>query len=295
MENNKRRRIDKVIKDREFPFDIFDGREKEWEPGIDESLCLHCHSCLELNYVDHGEGYNLFEDGKYDLHPGELFLINNQEYHHAVNTDDLVLKVIVFDSDLVWQNNQFDYLYLKTFFEWGSPAIRHVGKDSIYINRVRKIIYTIEREWNEKRSGYQIMIKSLLLELLALIYRSASEESGFREETRTFDKNYEKLKKAVEYISLHFSENLNLNSLAKMVYLSPNYFSVIFKETMHMTLFNYIQKIRVQNACQILKTTDTGIAEIAVSCGFNSVSYFNKIFREWMDCSPGEYRKHFRK
>lgn len=281
-----------IITDSAFPFDICERYGIPDGENVGESLYLHRHNCLELNYVESGDGYNLFSSGKYELHPGELFLINNREYHHAVNTDRLVLKVIVFDADLIWKNNPFDYLYLRTFFEWGHPQVRHMSRDSLYIHRVRKIIHTLETEWSEKRSGYKMMIKSLLLELLALIYRSACEESGFRDETRSFDKNYEKLKPVLEYISLHYSEDMNLSMLSRKAYLNPNYFSVIFRETMHTTLSNYIQRVRIRQACRLLLETDQGMAEIAASCGFHSISYFNKIFRHTMGCAPGEYRKN---
>ena len=281
---------EKIEFDTSFPFDIYVGSGIPWTPEIEKKPYLHKHDCLELNYVLEGEGYNCFCAEKCKLVPGDLYLINNQEYHFAINKKNLRMIIIVFDANLVWENNTFDYLYLKTFFCWGNPSVRRVRGDWEHSVKAVQVIHQIENEWKDKRVGYELMIKSLLLELLTLIFRFASESTELKTEAHIFEKNYSKLKPALEYIALHFSEDMKLEDLAKMSYLSPHYFSTIFKETTRTSLSAYIQKVRINHACQLLKTTKLDIAHIAAECGFNSVSYFNKIFRSWIDCTPLEYR-----
>ena len=64
-----------------------------------------------------------------------------------------------------------------------------------------------------------------------------------------------------------------------------------FAAVAHKTPFSYLQQVRIQKSCQYLKNSDLAVSRIAVSCGFNDLSYYARRFREQVGCTPTEYRR----
>lgn len=101
------------------------------------------------------------------------------------------------------------------------------------------------------------------------------------------------LKKVRTYINEHFSETLTIDSIAKEVGFSSSYLSSIFKNCFYYTINDYIIKVRIENALLLMKQPELSINEIAVRCGFKSVSYFTKTFKKQMGIAPNHYRNEF--
>ena len=94
-----------------------------------------------------------------------------------------------------------------------------------------------------------------------------------------------------EYVAEHYSEEFTLEGLAELCDTAPGRLSRAFKETAGKPLFSYINDIRVEKACGLLKRTDMTVLEISFIVGYNNVSFFNRYFRRLMGSSPTEYRK----
>lgn len=95
----------------------------------------------------------------------------------------------------------------------------------------------------------------------------------------------------LDYIDLHFMDNLSLSLLSTMCSVSETYLSTLFKKEVGITLTNYIQNIRIRKALLLLNSTNLPIQEIAVQCGFLDANYFSKIFKKSNGLSPREYRE----
>ena len=101
------------------------------------------------------------------------------------------------------------------------------------------------------------------------------------------------IRKAAEYIDAHFQENLTLESLARLLGLTPNYFSSLFSKVSGIKLWDYINSRRIEAAMQLLKNeSNLNIIEIAAQCGFNNTANFNKAFKKTVGITPGEYRSN---
>lgn len=284
---------DHVIDPSEFPFDIFEGRgEPDATPP--DALRLHNHRCLEINYVMQDGGCYLIGNQKYKLHTGDICIINNQEYHMAVNQGGLLLKVIVFDPDLVWTGNQTDYLYLQAFFERSELDSPFLKAGLPITQEITPILFDIDREWKEQKPGYRLLIKAHLLKLLAMIYRFYVEKESFSGHGPKHWKNYHSMVEAVDYINTHYSEPLTLGQMAGLVHMSEHYFSSMFSQVMEMPFSKYVLEKRLSQAGMLLKTTSQSVTGIALATGFGTISYFNKMFRKKYGVSPGSYRKEHR-
>ena len=88
----------------------------------------------------------------------------------------------------------------------------------------------------------------------------------------------------------HYAEPLTLAQLAETAGLSPSYFSALFVKVMGVSLREYINHVRVEEAKRLLTATDYPLSQIAVSVGFSDQSYFSKVFKQITGISPNRYR-----
>ena len=97
-----------------------------------------------------------------------------------------------------------------------------------------------------------------------------------------------------EYITTHIDEEMNRESLAKAVFLTPDYLSRMFKRRTGMGLNEYIVNRRIDLAKQLLAQTELPVGSIAVQLGYNSFSHFTKVFKQRVGVTPVKYRQGIR-
>lgn len=96
---------------------------------------------------------------------------------------------------------------------------------------------------------------------------------------------------AVDYIMKNYNDSeMNVNKICTYLYLSPTHFSFIFKKEMKMTFLNYLVKVRMEAAMELLKTTNLKSFEVAEKVGFSDSNYFSYSFKKYCGMSPKEYR-----
>lgn len=96
--------------------------------------------------------------------------------------------------------------------------------------------------------------------------------------------------KACAFIAQNFSDEISLASVAHVAGMSANYFSGIFAETTGINFIEYLTRVRIQKARDLLRDPRLRISEIAFEVGFQSLSQFNRAFKRVEGCSPREYR-----
>jgi two-component system response regulator YesN len=105
------------------------------------------------------------------------------------------------------------------------------------------------------------------------------------------DKNLHIVHQIVSLIDRSFSRQLTIEDIAKQVYLSPNYVRTLFKEKTGETILEYLTRVRIHHAAELLKDKSKKIHEIAASVGYENVSYFCSVFQKFKGTTPNEYRK----
>lgn len=165
-------------------------------------------------------------------------------------------------------------------FEYAHRAL-HLGVTDYLLKPVsdRKLIEAVERALADYENRVRIgLMKKLVDPVLIDASRQVGDAGGAVAE-------------AVRYIDEHLQEPLRLKDIADQVHMNPSYFSVLFKEKTGITYSDYVTRRRMQRAKELLVKTDLPIRDIAQKVGYVHVKYFNKTFKEFENCSPGEYRK----
>ncbi|MBQ9511549.1 MAG: helix-turn-helix transcriptional regulator [Clostridia bacterium] len=99
------------------------------------------------------------------------------------------------------------------------------------------------------------------------------------------------MKKVTEYIILNYNRDLSLTMLASEFKIAPSYLSHIFKREINRGVKEFIEEIRISNACRFIESTDMSIAQVGHTVGYLDNNYFTKVFKKRMKMTPGAYRE----
>jgi len=276
------------LNNKRFPFAIYDT-----EGVAKNARVLHWHNEMEICHVKNGTGKYLINGNEYSFTKGDVFIINNDEIHLCFDDNDLIMQVVMFDPSLIWSgsNNVLDYEYLKPFRETESNFCNKLDQQNDKIYVVISALIEIENECKDMKPCYELMVKSHLLRLMTLIIRY------FKKCDEEYSGIYispvvsQKIRQAIEYIEMCYNKPVKIAELAGIAEMSDAYFCNIFKVLVGMSPIVYIIRKRISLAKEMLKNTKQKISYISANCGFNSISNFNHIFKEYTGFSPGEYRK----
>jgi two-component system response regulator YesN len=97
--------------------------------------------------------------------------------------------------------------------------------------------------------------------------------------------------RASKFIEANFSQDLTLEEVAQQVYLSPCYFSRLFKQIKGLNFIDYLTRVRLQAARELLLSTNLSVAEIAARVGYHDARYFGQVFKKQEGYTPGVFRK----
>jgi AraC-like DNA-binding protein len=114
-------------------------------------------------------------------------------------------------------------------------------------------------------------------------YKQAFDERGNKKMTTVYT-----------YIRENYFKHISLDKISKIVRMSPYAFSRFFKKNCGAGFIEYLNRVRTNKACYLLRETEYHIHDIAMECGFASISNFNKQFRKTEGVSPRTYRAQFK-
>ncbi|MGV8146908.1 MAG: AraC family transcriptional regulator [Alkaliphilus sp.] len=254
----------------------------------------HSHHLLEISYIKKGAGKYHIDNTIYDIQQGDVFIINNIEKHGiVVNPNNEMLNMVIhFEPRFIWsvENNFFDSRYLKIFYDRSSNFQNKLDRNNPATQHISSLLLEIEAEFFNKLPEYELMVKVKLLNLLVLLIR---HYNYVQDNPKTSAKNRQELlhiNKVIDYIDQNYKRNIRLEELANLVFMNPSYFSTFFKKYNGISPTEYIARKRVYRAIEYLKSTNKTVLDIAITCGFNNTSSFNKVFRKITGKTPSGYR-----
>ena len=278
---------DNIPLDKEFPFQI---SEVELTPENSRPGSYHWHSYFEITCVLGGKG-NYFVNGQeYTMEEDDIIIFNNVEPHGwKLLGGNMKLLVMIFSPEFVAEKiSLFDAEYLKPFVERGSNFKNRVGREEKVNEEIRISIREIYQEWNERKEGYPLMIKANVLRILTMLIRAYQDETKSGEMLKEKKNAMKRLEQAFTYINDHYCEKITLEEVAASVYMSSNYFSSYFRRVANISFSDYVTRLRVNRAREMLRENGANVTEIAMECGFNNISNFYRLYKKHMGKTPGD-------
>lgn len=247
----------------------------------------HMHNFCEIFYLRTGSCVYNLNNKLYHLSAGEMFVVKPGDPHSTCyeGSSDCERTVIYCDLNALPPFLFKSYPDLKEkFSQSGKIVMVKNGR-----TRVERLLTAMLQE-NRFPDEYTFDFLHLqTLQLFLTIHREGifvyNQASDACDKASTSD-----IDNATKYIADNYAMDISLEDVAKEICLSPTYLSKKFKKVTGLTFKEYINYIRLKNACQMLITTDDSITEIAACCGFNSSNYFKDCFRKVTGVSPKAYR-----
>lgn len=125
---------------------------------------------------------------------------------------------------------------------------------------------------------------------LETCFRKAVESILESKDKKEDIRNYA-IRRAISFIREHYSENISLDMLADRLEITPEYLSTLFNKEVGINFSTFLKRFRISQAKRLLKGTDEKIYSIALQVGYNDPKYFNRVFKEEVGVSPGDYKQ----
>jgi AraC-like DNA-binding protein len=230
----------------------------------------HKVSNFDITYLIHGRACYVIDGTKYELSAGDLLCLPEDTRKEAVTYPDHLMHC--FSVNFQPKNLNMQDIKLPL------PMINHIGVRNDFIRLFDDLVYT----WQERRSGYMLKCRGLLL----LILYSLFETTVFLTSSSDQDN---RVKNTILYITRNYTKKLTVKKLAAMAGLNTAYFGTLFKRITGVSVNQYIAQARIRNAKNMLKSGTYRVAEVAEYCGYNDAFHFYKQFKHIVGIPPSHY------
>ncbi|WP_244835407.1 AraC family transcriptional regulator [Clostridium sp. BJN0001] len=256
-------------------------------------LNMHWHEEIEISIIEEGGciyNINLFDT---ELEEGDILIIKPFSLHSIVKLKQDILRsnTMVFNMDIL--NSALTDVCAFRYFsnicnenDIVPVIIKRNFKDyELYKNIIDEIFLC----YQNKSDAFELKLKSLLFELFYNFYKNHVFTDNKQFEINSHITN--KIKKILNYIEDNYTRQISIQEISDYCNFSEYHFMRFFKKYIGMTCTEYINNYRIESSAHLLDETDKSIMDIALECGFNNISYFNKIFRKKYKITPTNFRK----
>jgi YesN/AraC family two-component response regulator len=228
---------------------------------------------------------------------GDLLLINFDQTHSYEPQGEFIFCNILIqpgflDQELIHSINAMDLLGLSVFLDFSSdmqgilPFTHFSGEER---NRIEHLVNQMVQEFDQRKSGYLSMLRSMLTQLLILLFRQMRNSTPYSDLLEQVGSLSPQI---LQYIEENCSEKISLTELAKRCCYNPAYFSRMFKKCFGTNFTDFVQEKRIEKAKYLLMQSRKSISEIAQEVGYQDRKQFYAAFAKYnQGMTPGEYRK----
>ncbi len=238
----------------------------------------HSHDFHELVIVTKGSGLHVINDLPVNLTQNYICYISPKDRHLYDQVEDLHL------TNILYKKNRLSYL----------PLLKNIlpqedsGSKSWYIatetmKRVQWVIKHIEQESKLNTVESRVMTEALFQQLVVELSRG-------RLSAQSNDAMDNTILKVIDWLQNHYQEDLCIGEISEQFHISSRTLSRRIKQFTNLTFNNYIHRIRINNAMNLLNYTDQSITDIAFQVGYKDSNYFCTKFKRFTNKTPSEFR-----
>lgn len=254
----------------------------------------HWHEEWEAVRITRGSCLVAAGNHKAVLHAGEGFFVHSGALHGCWDTEGsgCMFHSMVFHPRLV--GGSLDSIFHQQFVQ---PLLEHTGPELIVLKPdvpwQQQALDAIERAWQDfvlEQACFPFLVRNALSELTWLLHSNLSPGVS---SVRSKDlRDAQRIKAMLSCIHSRYGSELTTADIASSASVSESECLRCFRSTIGTTPIQYLKQYRIQQAARMLTESRDRVSDIAVTCGFQDMSYFTRVFREITGFSPTEYRKN---
>lgn len=250
----------------------------------------HRHSFFELVYVLRGTATHYLGDDVTQLHPGEYFIIDTGSVHCYRDVDNCHIVNCLFLPEYIdralAECPSLSSLLSNQVMHFGVPVdIR--AADRVFHDpdgTVRRLIEAMEQEYAAQKTGYMELLRCHLTQVLVHAVRAWEAAQKQRIPHKAVAAITDRLR-------ADCSQNLSLETLSREVGYTPQYLSTLFRKDTGMSMQEFLQRLRVQEACRLLGQKSLTLSDISQAVGYTDPKHFARVFYRYKGLSPKAFRK----
>lgn len=261
-----------------------------------EKCTWHYHDNFEISFITEGSGKRIVADSIEEFQPGDLVLIGRNIPHvwlvdkESVSPTNRKLEMVFlqFTSDVLCTEILAlpEFRYIAKTLTLSERGIRITGQT---LNEVSEIMLQLPYIENFDRM-------LLFYKLMDIIGRSNTNFPLTSKEyiNMRFSNKNKRIAAIHEYLMNNYREEIDLKKLAVLVNMAEGSLCRFFKMHIGITIFEYLNKLKIEFACNLLMDKNLSIMDVGFDSGFNNMSHFNKQFKKITGLSPKDYRQRFK-
>ena len=264
---------------------------KKWETiyGADN---MHFHNCLEIGYCHYGNGTIYVAEKELPYHAGTVTFIPKNTPHRTCPAPEECEKkqkweYLFVDLEEILKrgfvNAPEKYIYIEQNLSQKISVLENAGS-----TKAVTLMQMIIEEIQLRQANYRYTVSTLAFNLVLFFDRLDNENIKFQNNSRD---TLDYARKIINYIELHYMEDIMAKDLARACGLSETHMRRIFIEATNITPSEYLNLVRVKKACEMLAKEKCSIEKVANSVGYPVLSTFMRNFKKITGTSPNAWRR----
>lgn len=253
-------------------------------------VTAHWHEEAEFTRIEKGSCTYQIHLETYEVEEGDLIFIPPAVLHAISNEKEerMQSETYVFHMDFLGAKaaDICAIRYLNPLMNQKLIPPFVIQKGHPIYEKAADLFENINAEYDKKTPGYELVIKSYLLQLVAILLPYCNRNT---ETDALLTEHAKKLKEVLSYIDAHYMEELTIPGLAGICFFSEYYFMRFFKKYMGMSCVQYIKNVRLERAADQFENGENNTLEVALSCGFSNLSYFHREFKKKYGMTPKRF------
>ena len=260
-----------------------------------EKSTWHYHDNYEISFITEGSGKRIVADSIEEFQPGDLVFIGRNLPHVWIADKDTLtpssrtLEMVFLQfTDKIIDSQLMNLPEFKNIVKALASSQRGIHIFGQTLNEVSELMLQMPYMKSFDRMLHFFKILDIIGRSDSLIHLASKEYLKSR-----FTTGNKRIALIHDYLMKNYQGDVNLSSLASQVNMAEGSLCRFFKMNMGLTIFEYLNKIKVEFACNLLMDGDLSITEVCFDSGFNNLSHFNKQFKKTTGATPSEYRRKF--
>lgn len=245
---------------------------------LNQPSTVHWHDFYELDIILSGHGRTFINGQEHTFQEGTVVFMSPSDFHDFYS-DEVEIFNIHFSEESV------DSELLHTLIHLNS---RISCLDDACMQSMMSLCSLCENVTMGK--AYRKLYYKKLLESMLILFLQGTDDEKYEASRSEPDI----IQQIVIYANTHFAENPMLKDIADAFHMNENYLCSLFKRYMGENYKSYIRKLKLTHAEKLISFTNLSVTEIALNCGYNTLSHFNREFKSMFHVTPLERRKMFR-
>lgn len=236
----------------------------------------HLHYQIEMAVVFEGHTHLTVDSAEYEVNGGDILIVFPNQIHEFRTVDRERFVLLKINPDVLPE--------LLGQFTSSLPR-SNLAKGAAWDEDLSRLIFQISDTYYGQEPLREVILRGYLLAFFGKLLQKLELR-----DVRSGD--YHALGLIMNYCNCNFDKELSLSVLEKELHLNKYYISHVMNNKLHIGLNDYVNSLRVSDACRQLLKTDQTVTEISNHVGFNTLRTFNRAFMKQMGMTPSEYRRH---